>query len=86
MESCVWSLAGRCVHHFSVMVINSTRVSLSWTLIDKSSPPIFMVVQWSLLRKQDSGRSADMWARLPYTDGPTYLRGKVWSVVGLDGV
>uniref|UniRef100_A0A674MP25 Leptin receptor n=1 Tax=Takifugu rubripes TaxID=31033 RepID=A0A674MP25_TAKRU len=38
----------RCVHHFSVTVINSTCVSLSWTLIDKSSPPIFMVVQWSL--------------------------------------
>ncbi|NP_001124341.1 leptin receptor precursor [Takifugu rubripes] len=69
----------RCVHHFSVTVINSTCVSLSWTLIDKSSPPIFMVVQWSLLWKQDSGRprgqSTDTWVRLPYTDGPTYLGG-----------
>lgn len=46
-----------------------------------------MVVQWSLLRKQDSrGQSADPWARLPYTDGPAYLKGNVWSVVGLDGV
>lgn len=49
-----------------------------------------MVVQWSLLWKQDSGRprgqSADTWVRLPYTDGPTYLGGNVWSVVGLDSV
>lgn len=78
------------MHHFSATVINSTYVSLSWTLIDKSPPPIFMVVQWSLLRKQDlgppQGWRADTWARLPYTEGPTYLRGNVWSVIGLDAV
>lgn len=71
------------MHHFSVTLINSTHVSLSWTLVDKSPPPIFMVVQWSLLRNQDPGRSAATWARLPYTDGPTYLEGSVWSVAGL---
>ncbi|KAM9357750.1 LOW QUALITY PROTEIN: leptin receptor [Symphorus nematophorus] len=68
-----------CVRSFSVMVINSTCVSLSWTLLDNSSVPLFMVVQWSPQRQQDSdhhkGQSGDTWARLPYTDRPIYLRG-----------
>ncbi|XP_076583053.1 leptin receptor [Chaetodon auriga] len=63
----------RCVRSFSVLVINSTCVSLSWTLLDNSSVPLFMVVQWSPQRQQ--GQSGETWARLPYTDRPTYLRG-----------
>lgn len=61
------------------MLINSTCVSLSWTLMDHTSVPLSMVVQWSLARNQDSdhhrGPSADTWVRLPYSDHPTYLRG-----------
>ncbi|TDH08795.1 hypothetical protein EPR50_G00101470 [Perca flavescens] len=69
----------RCVHSFSVLVVNSTCVSLSWSLLDNSYVPLFMVVQWSPQRQQDSdyhnGRSGKTWARLPYTDHPIYLRG-----------
>ncbi|KAE8293952.1 Leptin receptor [Larimichthys crocea] len=66
-----------CVRSFSVLVINSTCVSLSWTLLDNSSVPLFMVVQWSAQRQQDSdrhkGQSGETWAKLPYTDRPIYL-------------
>lgn len=69
----------RCVRSFSATVINSTCVSLSWTLLDNSSVPLFMVVQWSPQRRVDSdhhkGHSGVTWARLPYSDGPIYLRG-----------
>ncbi|XP_074491005.1 leptin receptor [Sebastes fasciatus] len=69
----------RCLRSFSVVVINSTCVSLSWSLLDNSSLPLSMVVQWSPQRQQDSdhhkGRSGETWARLPYTDRPIYLRG-----------
>ncbi|XP_051232121.1 leptin receptor isoform X3 [Dicentrarchus labrax] len=68
-----------CVRSFSVRVINSTCVSLSWSLLDNSSVPMFLVVQWSPQRQPDSGyhkgQSGETWARLPYTDRPTYLRG-----------
>lgn len=73
----------RCVRSFSVMVINSTSVSLSWTLLDNSSAPLFMVVQWSPRKQQDSdphkGQSAETWARLPYADRPVELRGDLFS-------
>ncbi|XP_045905624.1 leptin receptor isoform X2 [Micropterus dolomieu] len=69
----------RCVRSFSVLAINSTCVSLSWSLLDNSSVPLSMVVQWSPQRQQDSdhhqGQSGETWARLPYTDRPIYLRG-----------
>ncbi|XP_054458403.1 leptin receptor isoform X2 [Anoplopoma fimbria] len=69
----------RSVRSFSVLVINSTCVSLSWSLLDNSSVPLFMVVQWAPQRQQDSdhhkSRSGETWARLPYTDRPIYLRG-----------
>ncbi|XP_060890548.1 leptin receptor [Labrus mixtus] len=69
----------RCVRSFSVLVINSTCVSLSWTLLDNSSAPLFMVVQWSPQGQKDSdhhkGLSGETWARLPYTERPIHLRG-----------
>ncbi|XP_056235000.1 leptin receptor isoform X1 [Seriola aureovittata] len=70
----------RCVRSFHVLVINSTCVSLSWSLLDNSSVvPLFMVVQWSPQRQQESDHhkvhSGETWARLPYTDRPVYLRG-----------
>ncbi|XP_040895895.1 leptin receptor isoform X2 [Toxotes jaculatrix] len=69
----------RCVHSFRVLVINSTCVSLSWSLLDNSSVPLFMVVQWFPQRQQESDhhkvQSGETWARLPYTDRPIYLRG-----------
>ncbi|XP_044056055.1 leptin receptor isoform X2 [Siniperca chuatsi] len=68
-----------CVRSFSVLAINSTCVSLSWSLLDNSSVPLSMVVQWSPQRQQDcdhhQGQSGEKWARLPYTDRPIYLRG-----------
>lgn len=72
--------AGRCVRSFSVRVVNSTCVSLTWTLLENSSVPQFMVVQWSPRRHQGSGhhhrlQGGNTWARLPYTDSPAYLRG-----------
>lgn len=76
-------VSGRCVRSFSVRVINSTCVSLWWTLLDNSVPPLFMVVQWSPQRQHDSDhhkvQSRDTWARLPYTDRPTYLRGNTMA-------
>ncbi|KAF3835362.1 hypothetical protein F7725_027920 [Dissostichus mawsoni] len=69
----------RCVHSFSVLVINSTCVSLSWSLLDPPSVPLYMVVQWSPQKQQGydphKGRSSETWARLPYTKRPIYLRG-----------
>ncbi|XP_075872070.1 leptin receptor [Nelusetta ayraudi] len=70
----------RCVRSFSVRVVNSTCVSLTWTLLENSSVPQFMVVQWSPRRHQGSGhhhrlQGGDTWARLPYTDSPAYLTG-----------
>lgn len=80
----MWFLfIGRCVHSFHVLVINSTCVSLSWSLLDSSSVPLFMVVQWLPQRQQDSdlykGQNEETWVRLPYTDPPVYLRGNVFS-------
>ncbi|XP_069009275.1 leptin receptor [Embiotoca jacksoni] len=72
----------RCVHSFHAVIINSTRVSLSWSLLDNSSVPLFMVVQWSPQKQQDSedsGPRGEPWARLPYTDRPVNLRGNFFS-------
>lgn len=67
----------------SVLVINSTFVSLSWTLLDNSLVPVSMVVQWFPQKQQDSeqhkGPSRGSWARLPYSDRPSYLRGNALS-------
>ncbi|XP_074524942.1 leptin receptor [Halichoeres trimaculatus] len=69
----------RCVRSFSVLAINSTCVSLSWTLLDNSSVPLFMVVQWSPRRVEGSdhykSRRGETWARLPYTNMPVHLEG-----------
>ncbi|KAM3876341.1 leptin receptor [Diretmus argenteus] len=68
-----------CVRSFHVLVINSTCVSLSWSLLDNSSVPVAMVVQWSAQRQQDTDRhqsqTGETWARFPYTDRTVYLRG-----------
>ncbi|KAI3368569.1 hypothetical protein L3Q82_025575, partial [Scortum barcoo] len=73
----------RCVRSFSVLAINSTCVSLSWSLLDNSSVPLFMVVQWSPQRQQDSdhhkGQSGERWARVPYNDRPIYLTGDFYG-------
>ncbi|KAL6108253.1 lepr [Pungitius sinensis] len=68
----------RSVRSFTVLLINSTCVSLSWSLFDNVSVPLFMVVTWSP-RQEDSdhhrGRSGKTWVRVPYTDFPIYVRG-----------
>uniref|UniRef100_A0A7N5ZZW8 Fibronectin type-III domain-containing protein n=1 Tax=Anabas testudineus TaxID=64144 RepID=A0A7N5ZZW8_ANATE len=69
----------RSVRSFHVSVINTTCVSLSWSLLDNSSVPLFMVVQWLPHRQQDSdmhtGQNGETWVRLRYTEHPVYLRG-----------
>ncbi|KAM4575610.1 leptin receptor [Fundulus diaphanus] len=72
----------RCLHSFHVSVINSTCVSLSWSLLHISSVPLFMVVQWfptKLQGTEDFGLSGQTWARLPYTSLPALLRGDFFS-------
>ncbi|KAM6921963.1 leptin receptor [Xenentodon cancila] len=72
----------RCLHSFHGSIINSTCVYLSWSLLDKRSVPLSMVVEWSPQRPQDSldaGPSEPKWARLPYTDRPVHLRGDFFS-------
>ncbi|XP_040926393.1 leptin receptor [Betta splendens] len=73
----------RCVRSFHVLVINSTCVSLSWSLMDNSSVPLFMVVQWSPQRQHDAdphkGLNGPTWARLPYSERSVYLRGDFLS-------
>uniref|UniRef100_A0A672IC31 Leptin receptor n=1 Tax=Salarias fasciatus TaxID=181472 RepID=A0A672IC31_SALFA len=68
-----------CVRSFHVAVVNSTCVSLSWSLLDNCSVPLFMVVQWSPQGQQQSGASEETWARLPYTDRLVHLRGDFFS-------
>ncbi|KAF0041905.1 hypothetical protein F2P81_005437 [Scophthalmus maximus] len=72
-----------CVRSFRVLLTNSTCVSLSWSLLDNSSAPLSMVVQWSPHRQPESGRpraqGGETWARLPYVDHPVYLRGDFFS-------
>ncbi|KAM9848864.1 leptin receptor [Aulostomus maculatus] len=66
----------RCVRSFRVLLINSTCVSLLWSLVDNSSVPLFMVVQWVQPdADHHKGQRGDTWARLPYTDRTVYIRG-----------
>ncbi|XP_032428229.1 leptin receptor isoform X1 [Xiphophorus hellerii] len=72
----------RCVHSFHVLVINSTCVSLSWSLLHISSVPLFMVVQWFPRKQQDFedfGLNGKTWVKLSYTEPPTQLRGDFFS-------
>uniref|UniRef100_A0A3B3U1I4 Leptin receptor-like n=1 Tax=Poecilia latipinna TaxID=48699 RepID=A0A3B3U1I4_9TELE len=74
----------RCLHSFYVLVINSTCVSLSWSLLHISSAPLFMVVQWFPRKQQDFedfGLSKKTWAKLSYTEPPTQLRGNPLSEI-----
>ncbi|XP_051929291.1 leptin receptor isoform X1 [Hippocampus zosterae] len=73
----------RSVHSFRVLLINGTCVSLHWSLMDNSSTPLFMVVQWAPQRqdgfdlsKAHSGRT---WARLPSTDCSVHLTGDFYA-------
>ncbi|KAK2835249.1 hypothetical protein Q5P01_015733 [Channa striata] len=74
----------RSVQSFRVLVINSTCVSLSWSLVENTSAPLFMVVQWLPQRQQDLHRSpnGESWARIPYTDHPFYQRGDFFASEG----
>uniref|UniRef100_A0A669DPX0 Leptin receptor n=1 Tax=Oreochromis niloticus TaxID=8128 RepID=A0A669DPX0_ORENI len=70
---------GHCVRSFHVLLINGTCVSLSWSLLENSSVPLFMVVEWLPHKQQDSGPRAETWTRLRYTDHPVYLRGDFFA-------
>ncbi|XP_028300361.1 leptin receptor isoform X2 [Gouania willdenowi] len=71
----------RSVRSFHVSLINSSCVSVSWSLWSNSSKPLFMVVQWVPQRTQkeeEEGVSeprGKTWSRLPYTEQTVYLRG-----------
>ncbi|XP_038134313.1 leptin receptor isoform X2 [Cyprinodon tularosa] len=72
----------RCIHSIHVSLINSTCVSLSWSLLHIRPVPLFLVVQWFPKKEQDSkdfGLSKQTWARLPYTNPPVHLRGVFFS-------
>lgn len=77
--------SGRCIHSIHVSLINSTCVSLSWSLLHIRPVPLFLVVQWFPKKEQDSkdfGLSKQTWARLPYTNPPVHLRGKPSTETG----
>ncbi|XP_016886817.1 leptin receptor isoform X2 [Cynoglossus semilaevis] len=69
-----------CVQNFHVLVVNSTCVSLSWSLLENSSVPLFMVVQWfPHWQHHHKVQSRKTWARPPYTAGPVYLTGEFFG-------
>uniref|UniRef100_A0A668TDI9 Fibronectin type-III domain-containing protein n=1 Tax=Oreochromis aureus TaxID=47969 RepID=A0A668TDI9_OREAU len=49
---------GHCVRSFHVLLINGTCVSLSWSLLENSSVPLFMVVEWLPHNTENSGQSS----------------------------
>lgn len=62
------------MHSVHALVLNSTHVSLSWSLLNDGIVPLFMVVQWS----ESSGLSGLKWARLPYSNHVVYIKGTIW--------
>ncbi|XP_072293961.1 leptin receptor [Eucyclogobius newberryi] len=62
------------VRSFHVLAVNSSCVSVSWSLLDSSSAPRFMVLQWTRSH-QEIHRSSPTWRRLPYTDRPVHVQG-----------
>nr|XP_057929720.1 leptin receptor isoform X2 [Doryrhamphus excisus] len=73
----------RGVHSFHVLFVNSSCVSMHWSLLDSSSAPLFMVVQWAPQGEEESNpnkvRSGHTWTRLRFTDRPIYLKGDFYS-------
>ncbi|XP_077390243.1 leptin receptor [Festucalex cinctus] len=69
----------RNVRLFRVLLINSTCAFLHWSLVDNSSAPLFMVLEWAHQRRDhsDSGhiQSGRTWTRLPFTDRSVHLKG-----------
>ncbi|XP_024135133.1 leptin receptor isoform X1 [Oryzias melastigma] len=61
----------KSLHSVHALVLNSTHASLSWSLLDDSVVPLFMVVQWS----ESSGLSGLKWVRLPYSNQAVYING-----------
>ncbi|XP_054644606.1 leptin receptor isoform X3 [Dunckerocampus dactyliophorus] len=72
-----------CVRSFHVLFINSSCVSMRWSLLDSSSAPLFMVVQWAPQGEEESDSNkvhiGHAWTRLPFTDRPIYLKGDFYS-------
>uniref|UniRef100_A0A3B4AZY3 Fibronectin type-III domain-containing protein n=1 Tax=Periophthalmus magnuspinnatus TaxID=409849 RepID=A0A3B4AZY3_9GOBI len=64
----------RTVRSFHVFLVNSSCVSLSWSLVDSSSVPQSLVLQWNHSH-QESHKSTTTWRRLRYTDPPVHVRG-----------
>ncbi|KAK7888992.1 hypothetical protein WMY93_024552 [Mugilogobius chulae] len=62
------------VGSFHVLVVNSSCVSVSWSLLNSSSVPVFMVLQWTHSH-QEIHKNSPSWRRLRYTDRPVFIRG-----------
>ncbi|KAM3620179.1 uncharacterized protein V6R79_019401 [Siganus canaliculatus] len=68
----------RCLGSFSVTLVNSSCVSLVWSLMDNCSVPVSMVVYWGPQRPH-RGPTGAGWARLAPRGGPTLLTGDFFS-------
>lgn len=66
---------------FHVLLVNSTCVSVSWTVLDSSSVPQYMMLQWSRHSPQEAGihSGSQTWRRLHYTDRTVHVRGEFFS-------
>uniref|UniRef100_A0AAV2L077 Fibronectin type-III domain-containing protein n=1 Tax=Knipowitschia caucasica TaxID=637954 RepID=A0AAV2L077_KNICA len=60
------------VHSFHVLVVNSSWVSVSWSVVNQSSPPLSLVLQWT---HPDKHTNPLGWKRLRPSDRPVLLRG-----------
>ncbi|KAM9797295.1 leptin receptor isoform 1-T2 [Syngnathus typhle] len=69
----------RSVHSFHALLINNTCASLHWSLVDNSSAPLFMVVQWAPQRPPDGMDSGRTWLRLPFTERSVHLTGDFYA-------
>ncbi|XP_055020740.1 leptin receptor [Boleophthalmus pectinirostris] len=66
--------AGRAVRSFHVFLVNSSCVSVSWSVLESSSVPQSLVLQWTHSHPENH-KSSVTWRRLSYTDPPVHIRG-----------
>uniref|UniRef100_A0A8C6UCP7 Leptin receptor n=1 Tax=Neogobius melanostomus TaxID=47308 RepID=A0A8C6UCP7_9GOBI len=61
---------------FHVLMVNRTCASVSWTIVDSSSVPQYMVLQWFPHSPQetDVNKGSPTWRRLHFTDRPVHIR------------
>uniref|UniRef100_A0A8C6UAT0 Leptin receptor n=1 Tax=Neogobius melanostomus TaxID=47308 RepID=A0A8C6UAT0_9GOBI len=71
---------------FHVLMVNRTCASVSWTIVDSSSVPQYMVLQWFPHSPQetDVNKGSPTWRRLHFTDRPVHIRGEFFSSENYD--